>query len=487
MKSRVTYIYAFFIAAIVAGSLSFCSKKSSGSTDTTTPPVTNPPAPVTSDVSMWLTTGDQFKLLAKQNTALNFTNSYNGTQTISVDSTQSYQSIDGFGFTLTGGSASLIKSMQPAARTALLQELFGNADNAIGVSYLRVSIGASDLSASVYTYDDMPSGQTDPTLQNFTLSLDTVDVVPVLQEILAINPNIKILGSPWTAPVWMKDNNNSVGGSLQPQYYSAYAQYFVKYIKAMQAKGITIDAVTLQNEPMNPYNNPSMVMTAAQQATFIKNHVGPAFQAANINTKIIVWDHNADLYSYPMDVLNDAAAKPFVNGSAFHLYAGDINNLSLVRNAHPDKAIYFTEQYTASTGEFAGDLKWHIKNIIIGATRNWSRNALEWNLANNPSYGPHTNGGCTTCKGALTISTTVTRNVAYYIIAHASKFVPAGSARISSNHTGSLYSVAFKTPAGKKVLIVLNDGTTTQDFSIEYKGKYVAAQLVAGAVATFVW
>jgi glucosylceramidase len=436
---------------------------------------------------MWLTTGDQFKLLAKQNIALNFTNSYNGTQTISVDSTQSYQSIDGFGFTLTGGSASLINAMQPAARSALLQELFGNADNAIGVSYLRVSIGASDLSASVYTYNDMPAGQTDPTLQNFTLSLDTVDVVPVLKAILAINPNIKILGSPWTAPVWMKDNNSSVGGSLQPQYYSVYAQYFVKYIKAMQAKGITIDAVTLQNEPMNPYNNPSMVMTSAQQATFIKNHVGPAFQAANITTKIIVWDHNADLYSYPMDVLNDAAAKPFVNGSAFHLYAGDINNLSLVRSAHPDKAIYFTEQYTASSGDFAGDLKWHIKNIIIGATRNWSRNALEWNLANNPSYGPHTNGGCTTCKGALTIGSGITRNVAYYIIAHAAKFVPAGSERIASNHSGSLYSVAFKTPAGKKVLIVLNDGTATQNFSIAYKSRYVPAQLAAGSVATFVW
>src|SRR5207237_1219807 len=142
-------------------------------------------------------------------------------------------------------------------------------------------------------------------------------------------------------------------------------------------------------------------MSATEQADFIKNNLGPAFKAANVTTKIIVYDHNADRPDYPLAILNDALAKQYVDGSAFHLYGGNISALSQVRDAYPDKNIYFTEQYTASTGSFGGDLSWHVNNLIIGATRNWSRNVLEWNLANDPGYGPHTNGGCTTCKGAL--------------------------------------------------------------------------------------
>ena len=183
----------------------------------------------------------------------------------------------------------------------------------------------------------------------------------------------------------MKDNNSSIGGSLQTQYYDVYAKYFVKYIQQMKAEGITIDAVTPQNEPLNPGNNPSLVMTAAEQTNFIKNNLGPAFQAAGLTTKIITYDHNCDQPDYPIAVLSDPAANAFVNGSAFHLYAGDISALTTVHDAFPDKAVYFTEQYTSSTGDFGGDLKWHLKNVIIGSMRNWSRTALEWNLANDPN------------------------------------------------------------------------------------------------------
>jgi glucosylceramidase len=187
--------------------------------------------------------------------------------------------------------------------------------------------------------------------------------------------------------------------------------------------------------------------------------------------------------------LNDAQAKPFVNGSAFHLYAGDINALSTVHNAFPDKQVYFTEQYTASNGGFDGDLKWHVKNVVIGSMRNWSKTALEWNLANDPSFGPHTIGGCTTCKGALTIDATagVTHNVSFYIIAHASKFVPAGSVRIASNISGNLNTVAFETPANKKVLIAENDGNDAVSFNIKFNGKWVATQLLPGSVGTYIW
>ncbi|MCB0432116.1 MAG: glucosylceramidase, partial [Mangrovimonas sp.] len=369
-----------------------------------------------------------------------------------------------------------------------LQELFGNSTNDIGISYLRVSIGASDLNSAPFTYDDMPTGQTDENLSNFSIDID-VDVITALQDILTINPNIKILGSPWSAPVWMKDNNNFVGGSLLPQYYGVYAQYFVKYIQAMASEGITIDAITIQNEPLHGGNNPSMVMSAEEQASFIKNHLGPAFANNNISTKIIVWDHNCDNPQYPITVLNDPVANPYIDGSAFHLYNGDISALSTVHNSHPNKNLYFTEQYTSSDGTFSSDLKWHLKNVIIGSMRNWSKNALEWNLANNQNFEPHTDGGCTVCKGGLTISSSgnITRNVGYYIIAHASKFVPLGSQRIDSNLSGNLQNVAFKTPQGKIVLIVENDGGTIESFNIKYNGKWVTTNLSAGSVATYIW
>ncbi len=463
-----------------------CGKKGGSTTGGGIDP--GPPTPTTSDMSSWLTRQDQTALLQKQSAVLNFGTTANSNPVIEVDSLQSFQSIDGFGYTLTGGSADLIYTLPAAQRGLLLRELFSTDNDAIGVSYLRVSIGASDLSAEVFSYDDLPAGQTDPTLAHFNLSKDTVNLIPLLKEIVAINPNIKILGSPWSPPVWMKDNTSSVGGSLLPAYYGTYANYFVKYIQAMQAKGIRIDAITIQNEPLHDGNNPSMKMTSAQQAVFIKNNLGPAFQTAGLTTKIIVWDHNCDNPGYPIDVLNDAAAKPFVNGSAFHLYNGDISALTQVHNQHPDKALYFTEQYTASTGGFAGDLRWHLKNVVIGSMRNWSRNALEWNLANDATFGPHTPGGCTVCKGALTISgSSIVRNVAYYIIAQASKFVPDGSVRIASTVYGNLHNVAFKRPDGKKVLIVLNDGGTTQAFNIKYKDKWVVTALESGAVATYVW
>ena len=169
----------------------------------------------------------------------------------------------------------------------------------------------------------------------------------------------------------------------------------------MKAAGISIDAVTPQNEPLNPANNPSLYMVASDEATFIKKSLGPAFGAAGLSTKIIVYDHNCDVPAYATTILGDASAAGFVDGAAFHLYAGDISALNQVHQAYPSKNLYFTEQYTSSTGSFAGDLQWHITNVIIGAMNNWSRNALEWNLAADASYGPHTPGGVQPARAHL--------------------------------------------------------------------------------------
>jgi glucosylceramidase len=255
----------------------------------------------------------------------------------------------------------------------------------------------------------------------------------------------------------------------------------------MKAEGIPIDAITPQNEPMNPNNNPSMSMTATEEADFVKNHLGPAFQAAGLTTRIIVWDHNCDMATYPLAILADPDAAKYVDGSAFHLYGGDISALSQVHNAYPSKNVYFTEQWVGGPGNFGTDLSWAVKNLIVGAPRNWSRNVLEWNLAADPGYNPHTTGGCGNCLGALTIGASVTRNVSYYIIAHASKFVRPGSVRVDSNIPGNLQNVAFVRPDGKKVLIVLNDSNGAQTFNIQFNGKSVTATLDGGAVGTFVW
>jgi glucosylceramidase len=440
-----------------------------------------------SGFELWLTNPDKSALFQKQADS-KVSGNTDSAPVITVDENQTYQTMDGYGCALTGGSATLLHQMSAAERGVLLQELFGTDGSNIGISYLRISIGASDLSDHVFSYDDMPAGQTDTAMANFSLDAEQTDVIPILKEILAVNPDIKILGSPWSAPLWMKTNSSSIGGSLKPQYYAAYAKYFVKYIQGMNAEGIHIEAITVQNEPLYGGNNPSMVMQASDQASFIKNNLGPAFAAANIDTKIIIYDHNADRTDYPMTVLSDPEAKKYIDGSAFHLYGGAISALSTVHNSYPDKNIYFTEQWVGVNEVFANSLSFHIGTLVIGGAWNWCKNEIEWNLASDPALMPHTVGGCTECLGALTISgNSVTRNAAYYVMAHAAKFVRPGSVHIGSNVPESLDNVAFSTPSGKKVLIVLNSGSLPKVFKINSGGKVMTTYLNAGAVGTYVW
>lgn len=435
----------------------------------------------------WLTNADKSILFQKQTQRFSFESQTNTLPSIYVDDTKTFQKMDGFGYTLTGGSAQLLAAMKPAERAKLLQELFTTNQNNIGVSYLRISIGASDLSDHVFTYNDLPTGQTDPKLTRFTLAEERKELIPMLKEILAVAPSLKILGSPWTPPVWMKTNAVSKGGSLKPEFYDVYASYLVKYIQEMQKEGIRIEAITVQNEPLHPGNNPSLLMPQDEQAAFIKKSLGPAFKKAKINTKILIYDHNADRPDYPISILNDPEARQYIDGSAFHLYGGNIENLQDLHEAHPDKNLYFTEQWIGAPANFGGDLIWHIKNLIIGAPRNWCKTVLEWNLAADPQQKPYTEGGCTTCLGALTIGETVVRNPAYYIIAHASKFVKPASVRIASNVTMSLSNIAFKTPDGKTVLILLNESDKLVTFNIRYKTKQITPTLKGRTVATFVW
>ena len=440
-------------------------------------------------VEVWLTSPSEAARFEKQPGELKVTGVSSAQHTIEIDERQTFQSIDGFGFCLTGGSAMHLHKMSPRARSALLKELFSTEGNGIGTSYLRVTIGASDLNDRVYSYDDLGPGETDINLTKFSLAPDRAGVIPILKQILAVNPVLKILASPWSPPTWMKTNHDTVGGSLDPKFYQAYAKYFVKYIQAMGAEGIPIDAITVQNEPLHPGNNPSLLMLASEQSEFIKNYLGPAFARAKLRTKIIIYDHNADRPDYPLSILSDPEASQFVDGSAFHLYRGPIEALGKVHDAFPNKNLYFTEQWVGAPGDLAFDLAWHVKTLIIGATRNWARTVLEWNLTSNPTLTPHTDrGGCDRCLGAVTIyGDKVTRNSAYYIIAHAAKFVRPGSVRVATNYPDTLPNVAFKSPEGKTVLIVLNAGPGAQQFDIVRGAARWQASLSPGAVATYVW
>ncbi|WP_316828170.1 glycoside hydrolase family 30 protein [Pedobacter miscanthi] len=439
---------------------------------------------------VWLTKADRTVLFTRQATGLKFSTVKNNQPTITINEKETFQSIDGFGYALTGGSAQHIVKMSAPARATLLKELFATDGNNIGVSYIRLSIGASDLNEKVFSYNDLPEGQTDLTQAKFDLGPDKTDVIPVMKEILAINPKIKIMGSPWSPPLWMKTTYDARGGMLKPEYYEVYAKYLVRYVQEMQKQGIAIDAITVQNEPLHPGNNPSLLMVAPDQALFVKKFLGPAFEKAKLKTKIIIYDHNADRPDYPITILDDPQAKKYIDGSAFHLYGGKIDALSDVHNAHPDKNIYFSEQMVVEQPNSAGiNIVNPVKRLIIGATRNWSKNVLEWNLAADPENKPYTDrGGCPMCQGAVTIDKdNYSRNLAFFSIAHASKFVRPGSVRIASNDLADLPNVAFKTPDGKHVLIVANGGKNAAEFNISINGKTLVAALDKGSVATYIW
>jgi glucosylceramidase len=286
----------------------------------------------------------------------------------------------------------------------------------------------------------------------------------------------------------MKTHQSYIGGNLRPDCYAVFAAYLVKYLEVMREQGITVQAITPQNEPLNQKNDPSMLMEASEQAEFIKHHLGPALcQAGLEDVELFCWDHNCDVKEYPLAVFADAEARSYLSGSAWHLYGGDISTLSDLHQAYPAMKIYFTEQWVGSDGQFAGDLLWHARNVLIGSVRNWSRVVLEWNLAGDPFCGPHTAGGEAHCVGALTIGDDVSRNVAYYVIAHAAKFVRPGSPRIYSDTQIGLPNVAFLTATGHIVLIVLNDGPDIKTFAIRYRHNNAVTRLPAAAVATYVW
>jgi glucosylceramidase len=444
-------------------------------------------------VDVWLTTGDEKTKLVQQ-TAVEFTSGSSGQSLrIGVDDRIHFQTMEGFGAALTQSSGHVIRQlMSPTQQDGVLRMLFSRQEG-IGISYLRLPMGGSDYVVQApYSYDDRPAGQIDPELTYFSIAVDEADVIPVLKEAQALNPDLKLMGSPWSPPAWMKSPETLKGGSLRTEFHLAYAHYFVKFIEAYQAHNLPIHTITIQNEPYNSTADyPSAWMDTPQQTVFVRDFLGPAFQKRGIGTKILIWDHNWDRPSYPITVLNDAGACPFISGSAWHCYNGNPGNQSQVHDAYPDKDIYFTE---CSGGDwapnFASNLVWNFQNLVIGATRNWAKTILFWNLALDSNHGPHV-GGCNDCRGIVTVSRTngdATFEVEYYVLGHVSKFVDPGALRIESDSMpGVLETVAFLNPDGSKVMVVLNPVGEAKSFEVNWRATQFSYSLPGQSVATFIW
>jgi glucosylceramidase len=458
----------------------------------------------------WITRNAKSLLQPMQPVEFSKASPHHALPTIDVDDSRTFQPIEGLGFALTGGSAYLLAGLAKAERADLLRELFGLSEESVGLSCLRVSIGASDLGRKDFSYWGLRRGTADPSLAHFNLSAGDREMVPMLREILQINPAVKIIASPWSAPPWMKSNGSYVAGRLKPEHYGEYARYFVKYVQVMRGHGIHVSAVTPQNEPLNAKNEPSMVMTAGEQADFIKGHLGPELRKGAPDTEILCWDHNCDVPEYPLAVLQDEEARAYVAGVAWHLYNGTPEVMSEVRALYPAQKVYFTEQWVSAQDDFMGALRWHTKNVIIGTLRNWARTALEWNLASDPRYALHTRrgavgalGGITigatvkphsggagtqgSVTGGVTIKATIRRNPGYYLMAHSAKFIRPGSVRVHSNEVDHLPNVTCLTLDSRLVMVVLNDSDTERRFGVQHRGAHATLELGAGEVATLRW
>src|SRR4051794_15867082 len=456
----------------------------------------------------WMTTGDQKNLLAEQPAAA-LGAAVGGAPTVTIDPSARYQPIEGFGASITDSSAHLLAASP--YRDAIMRQLFGPR-RGLGISYLRQPMGASDFVAGPqYTYDDLPPGRTDYRMRHFSIAHDRAQILPLLRQARRLNPHLKILATPWSPPAWMKTNDSLIGGRFidTGRNYRAYARYFVHFLKAYRRAGVPVDAVTLQNEPQNrnPSGYPGMDFRDNEEARLVKI-LGPMLRRHGLHTKILGYDHNWSLHpndvgppddpanpQYAKSLLSDPGAYRWLAGTAFHCYSGDPSAQSELHDAFPHKAIYFTECSGTVSGNpattFPDTLHWHTRFLTVGAVRNWARTVITWNLALDPSGGPH-NGGCGTCTGVVTIDPSTGRatpGADYYVLGHVTRFVNPGAVRIGSTGAGKIWDVAFRNRDGSIVVLAVDDdwGTGSQRFNVRLGRREFSYDLPAGAVATFVF
>ncbi|WP_447007687.1 discoidin domain-containing protein [Saccharothrix isguenensis] len=466
---------------------------------------------------VWVTTVDRAELLAER-APVTFGAGSSPHPTIVVDPDRTEQTVDGFGASITDSSATVLHALAPEVRAETMRKLFDPV-HGIGVSFLRQPVGSSDFTAAAehYTYDDVPAGQTDFPLEHFSIAPDEAQVLPLLREAKRLNPALKVMGTPWSPPAWMKTTDSLVGGRLEddPAVYDAYARYLVKFVEAYTAAGVPVDFLSVQNEPQNrtPDAYPGTDMPVAQQLAVIEA-LGPKLRTASPRTKILAYDHNWATHpndiaatppgtspetDYPFQILGSPAAR-WVAGTAFHCYYGDPSAQTALHDAFPDKGIWFTE-CSGSRGAtdppakvFRDTLTWHARNVVVGTTRNHAKSVVNWNIALDSTGGPH-NGGCGTCTGLVTVHPdgSVTTDAEYYTIGHLSKFVKPGAKRVASTSfgttgwNGQVMDVAFRNRDGSTALVVHNENDDPRTFAVKVGERLFEYTLPGGALATFTW
>lgn len=442
------------------------------------------------NVSVWLTTDDQKSLLQSQ-PAISFAGSSSSTiPTIFVDELKRYQTIEGFGASFTDSSAWLMNQVIPASSLpAVMNSLFSHS-NGIGISFVRNPMGASDLSRSIYSYDDMLAGATDPGLGSFSIAHDQADIIPLLRQAKQINPQLKVMANPWSPPGWMKTSGSMIAGSLLPAAYGPLADYFVRYLQAYSAAGVPVDYISLQNEPLYvPTAYPGMSMPASDQLVLLRDHVLPALAASQLSAKVLIYDHNWDQTVYPQSILSDSslAASSQIGGIAWHWYAGTPGAMSLLHNQFPNRKNFVTE---ASGGTWITDEVKTDFETITQSMRNWGSSYVKWGLALDEKRGPFIPGGCGDCTPLITVnesSGAVSYNVDYYTLGHFSKFILPGAVRIYSSNAPRIVTAAFVNPRGTEVLVAYNDAASSQTFQVVSHGRSFVYTLPALAGATFEW
>jgi glucosylceramidase len=413
-------------------------------------------------------------------------------QVIAVDAEHRYQTIDGFGASLTDSSAWLLHDqLSESQRREVMKKLF-DPSIGIGVSFLRQPVGASDLARNHYSYDEMPTGQKDPELRRFSLRHDNAYLFPVLREALKINPSISVMATPWSPPSWMKTSDSMIGGSLRDDALQAYADYLVKTMRGYRDAGVPVRYLSVQNEPQyEPKDYPGALMPAAQQKQFIGQYLGPALERAGLKVKLLAFDHNWDHPEYPIEVVSDPQAGKYLAGSALHCYEGDVSGQLKIHDSLPEKGIWLTE---CSGGTWqTGNILAVTARLIIESTRNWAKSVVLWGMVLDERHGPNA-GGCDTCRGLITVDRSkspadVEYTVDYYAMGSASKFVRPGAVRIDSTtfSRDDLESVAFQNTDRSIVVLVLNNKDSAAPFALRWQDRSISDSLPPGSFTTYIW
>ena len=362
----------------------------------------------------------------------------------------------------------------------------------------------------------MPPGQTDYPQQHFSIAHDEAQILPLLREAERLNPRLTIMATPWSPPAWMKTNGSLIGGRLidSPAIYAVRLDP-LKFVEAYRAQGVHVHLLSVQNEPQNrtPGSYPGTDMPSVQEEKVIGD-LGPMLRAAGLHTRILAYDHNwaehpndiastppdetADTSDYPQRVLSSPAAPGGFPVSRITATTATPAPSTALHDQFPGEDIYQTEcsgsQSAVPADTFSDTLKWHARNLEIGSTRNSAKTVANWNLALDPSGGPHV-GGCATCTGIVTVGPdgAVTPNAEYYALGQLSRFVQPGAVRIASTSfgttgwNGQIMDVAFVNPDGSTVLVAHNENDNPQSFSVSENGQSFDYGLPGDSLATFVW